>query len=316
MDNVRLKNLKDTLRMDKDGNPERAFRSCRDADGPTHVRRILGRRYFLEAKVGEGAINDVYRARDWNTGRIVAVKTLLIESGYRRIPEDTRGRIRPMEREIKALSRLDHENIVRLLDNGIVDDGRFLVMEYLEGAQMDTMIGDGGVPLERALSWLLQLCDALQAMHASGVVHTDIKPQNVCIQSRADGTEIVKVFDFGHAKFLDKDGDPDRNPEPGIVLGTWLYMAPEQLTGNELDRRTDIYSFGALAYHLLCGMEPFETVGMELFTRLGGPPSPLKEIKPEIPDDISNAVTRALQVDPADRFQTAEEMRKAIEASA
>jgi serine/threonine protein kinase len=200
--------------------------------------------YEVTGLLGRGGMGEVYRAHDTRLDRTVAVKVLP--------PESMRNaeRLQRFEQEAKAASARNHPNILTIYDFGVTDGTYYMAMEFVEGHTLRQLIEDGATPLPRALDIAAQCASGLAAAHAAGIIHRDIKPDNIMV--RPDG--FVKILDFGLAKLAEKPlGNADPNAltaaggltAPGLIMGTWLYMSPEQARGQELDARTDIWSVGA-----------------------------------------------------------------------
>lgn len=262
----------------------------------------LGDRYRLEAKIGAGGFAAVYRAVDLLGEKPVAVKVLRPYPGG----EGERQR-RQFELEVSSTRRLSHPNAVALFDSGITANGiPYLVMELLEGRSLaEELRREERLPLARAAAILAQICDALAAAHASGIIHRDIKPANVFLHRPAPGRELVKVVDFGIAKV----GDPmelDHATTFGRLLGTPVYMSPERLLGRPYDGRADVYSVGMVLYETLAGRLPFdlppeEGVGRVIMTCVAEPPLPLDKVNRDIPAAVARVVMSALAHAPAER---------------
>ena len=277
----------------------------------SHVQApVLAGRYRLERKVGSGAMGDVWSAADMRINRQVAVKVL--PKAY---SEESSHRQRFM-REARLLASLDHPNIVRVFDLGFDDEGHpYLVMELLHGRNLgDVLEDEGAFPPRRACAITAGLLSALSAAHRSGVVHRDVKPDNA-ILAESGGTHIVKLLDFGISRsFLD---NADRVTASGMVLGTPFYMPPEQIYGEALDERSDVFAVGCTFYELLTGRTPVLFVENEspvkLFERLlrETPPAP-SEVRGTVPGLLDGIVLRALAKDRKDRYANCEQMRKAL----
>src|SRR5512143_629558 len=216
------------------------------------IGRVLGERYRVLAQIGEGGMGTVYRVEHVVLGRRMAVKVLRPEYST---DDDL---VRRFQREAVAASRIGQENIVDVTDFGRTREGNlYFVMEELEGRSLATVIqGEGPVPYERAALILAQVCRALAAAHAYGSVHRDLKPDHVLAMRRADGSDFVKVVDFGISK-SPGEGE-ERLTRAGTIIGTPEYMSPEQGAAASIDHRADVYAFGILAYEVLTGTVPFQ----------------------------------------------------------
>ena len=261
---------------------------------------ILGERYRLLSRIGEGGMGTVFLAEHVALGKQVAVKVLRAE--YSRDEE----LVRRFEQEARSASRIDHENVVDVVDFGRTPGGSlYFVMEALEGESLARLIRrQGALPVERALRILAQICQALGAAHACGVVHRDLKPENVILVRRDDGADLVKVLDFGISK---THGVPEggRITRVGSIIGTPEYMAPEQAMGAAVDHRCDVYAFGVLAYEMLTGRLPFhgESPLATLLKHQGEPPVPPSRLRPDLPPEAEAMVLRALVKRPEGRQQ-------------
>lgn len=257
-------------------------------------------RYLLAEPLGAGGMGVVYRARDEKLERTVAVKILtpgVLTS------ETMRSRFR---REALALARLNHPNIAALYDVGEQDGIDFIVMELVQGEPLRTRLLSGPLAAEAATRIAVEIAEALEEAHAQGVVHRDLKPANVMITPRGH----AKVLDFGVAKLLTTSEMTQSLPETSGLIGTPLYMSPEQALGKEIDARTDVWSLGAVYYEMLTGRPPFEgasamaildAITRERFT-------PVRQLRPDAPEEAEDLVSRALRKDPVRRYATAEAM--------
>ncbi|MEW6035205.1 MAG: serine/threonine-protein kinase [Candidatus Micrarchaeota archaeon] len=278
-------------------------------DGPANLEgRIVDGRYRIGTVIGSGNMCDVYSAID-ESGRKVALKF-----AADRLATPIEESSRFLRREIEALSRISQENVVGFVDVGFAEGMEFLVMEYLEGMQLERIIGPG-LPWEYAKPFLTQLCNALEAAHNAAVVHGDLKPGNILVLDD-EGRRILKLIDFGLAKFTDApDGDAERTP-PGVIAGTIAYMAPEQLAGKDFDRKADIHAAGVIMYEMLSGRRPYDAGSFSAYAIVEqirkARPLPLSELGVIIPGGANAVMMRALEKDPEKRFQTAAEMREAI----
>lgn len=261
--------------------------------------------YRVVALLGMGGMGEVYVAEDERLGRRVALKLLP--------PEFTHNaeRIHRFEREARTASALNHPNIVTIYDVGQSDGTYFIATELVEGQTLRDLMLAGHPDLKVSLNMIGQIADALAAAHAAGVVHRDVKPENIMV--RPDG--YVKVLDFGLAKLTERETsqrDIDnstliQHTETGAVMGTAAYMSPEQALGQELDHRTDIFSLGVVSYELASGKHPFRgpTAAATFAALLNREPPPLAESNPEISPDLERIIGRALEKDRELRYQTA-----------
>jgi hypothetical protein len=264
-------------------------------------------RYELLAKLGAGGMGVVYRARDPGLGRLVALK--LLGGGQ----HDAARRAR-FARELAAAGRLDHPHVARALDCGESDGRPFLVMEYVEGLDLDRLLRAAGrLPVADACELARQAAVALHHVHGCGLVHRDVKPSNLMLTP--DGR--LKVLDLGLARFHG-GGTGEALTELGQVLGTVDYLAPEQLSDpRRVDGRADLYALGCTLYHLLSGRAPFDGPGCRLehekLTAHGhAPPPALRARRPEVPEAVAAVVHRLLAKDPADRYADAAEVAAAL----
>ncbi|HKB81344.1 MAG TPA: serine/threonine-protein kinase, partial [Thermoanaerobaculia bacterium] len=209
--------------------------------------------YRITGRIGEGGMGAVYRAEDTRLGRAVAIKVLTAVT-----LSDTE-RLQRFEQEARATGMLNHPNLLTIYDVGSTEGTPFLVSELLEGETLRDRIDHGAVPPRKAIDIALQLAHGLTAAHEKGIVHRDLKPDNIYITKEGR----VKILDFGIAKLTPtgaNDGPtfPMTATEPGIVLGTVGYMSPEQVRGEPVDRRSDIFAFGAIVYEMLAGTRAFK----------------------------------------------------------
>jgi Tol biopolymer transport system component len=256
--------------------------------------------YEIEEPIGAGGMGEVFRARDTRLHRTVAIKVL---------PRDRLAdpeRKRRFLQEARAVSALNHPNIVTLHDIGNQDGMDFLVMEYVSGQGLDALISPKGLPLVEAMGYTVQMASALAAAHAAGIVHRDIKPANAIVTSESQ----VKVLDFGLAKLVERAAPEDETQtqesaltEVGAVMGTIAYMSPEQASAKPLDYRTDIFSLGVVLYNMLAGTPPFRGQSKieTMHAIINGAAPALTRYPPELNDIIA----RALAKDPKERYQHA-----------
>ncbi len=264
----------------------------------------LGPRYEILAVLGQGGMGAVYKARDLELDRLVALKVIRPEMASH--PEV----IERFKREILLSSKVTHRNVVRIFDLGEADGVKFISMSFVEGETLKTLlVREGKLTVERALPILRELLDALAAAHDAGVIHRDLKPQNVML----DAAGHAYIADFGISHSLDSGEQMTRT---GMLLGTVDYMSPEQARGDHPDARSDIYSLGLILYEVFAGRPPFEseTALSALVHRIEANVPTIKLARPDLPSWMAGVITRALKKDPADRYQTAREMLKDIEA--
>ncbi len=293
--------------------------ATRPVGSDPRIGQVIGERYRIVARLGAGGMGVVYRAEHTLMDKPFAVKLLHAELGG---SEELALRF---EREAKSASRLDHPNIIRVTDFGREADGTlFLVMELLEGPPLSEVLAEARrLPLGRAVALVAQILDALAHAHALGVVHRDLKPDNVIVSSRPGWTEQAKLLDFGIAKLVGGDEGTDAGPtltRAGTIFGTPAYMAPEQITGEPLDARADLYAVGVVLFELLTGRCPFvadDLAGL-LGKHLSEAPPRLSDAAPDLafPDALDLVLQRALAKRRDDRFVDANEFRTMLLASA
>ena len=281
----------------------------------TLAGQLIGGRYRLIGRIGKGGMGIVYEAEHVGLDKRVAVKFLLDKF------TDDREVVERFHREARTASRIGHANIIDVTDVGTTDDGRpFLVMELLAGQDLARVISEGGpMPAARAVHITRQLLQGLDAAHAKGIVHRDMKPENVFLVHRGEDPDFVKVMDFGISKLIAANESKVRLTATGAVIGTPIYMAPEQVMAQtELDQRVDLYAVGVMLFELLAGRPPFIANSyLGLVTQhLQAQPPPLASLRPDLPPALVAAVHHALEKDPAQRFQTALEFARALPSAA
>jgi eukaryotic-like serine/threonine-protein kinase len=265
-------------------------------------------RYRIVEKLGAGGNGVVYKAEDTRLGRFVALKFLPPE-GQR----DAHAQAR-FQREAQAASALNHHNICTVYDIGEQDGQTFIAMELLEGQTLRQKIGSRPLPLETLLDYAMQTAAALEIAHKNGVVHRDIKPSNIFVTSRGE----IKLADFGLAKRVILDSTPIGDSptisapitERGTILGTVAYMSPEQAQDQDIDARSDIFSFGIVLYEMATSRPAFpgESKATILGEILHKEPKPIRELNPQIPEELQRIVVKTLEKDREDRYQTAHEL--------
>jgi serine/threonine protein kinase len=269
------------------------------------VGRTIGGKLRVVGVLGEGGVGVVYLAEHEVLDRLFAVKVLRREMASDRIA------VERFHREARAASRLQHRNIVYISDFGQLRDGRFyLVMEYIDGEGLGEVVFRAGpLDLARVCRIMLQVLDAVGYAHEQGVVHRDLKPENIILAEQRGYGELVKVLDFGLAKLL--FGRLSPITFKGQMFGTPECMAPEQIAGQEVDHRVDIYALGVLTFELLCGRPPFlgKTMEQLMAHRKTEPPRP-SEIATDrqIPEELDELVLKAMAKSPAERYGSSEEM--------
>jgi tRNA A-37 threonylcarbamoyl transferase component Bud32 len=260
--------------------------------------------FRIQSLVGEGAMGAVYLAEEVATGRRVALKLLA-----RELAHDERFRRRFL-RESRLAASLEHPNVVRVLGSGEEDGLLYLAMAYVEGSDLAALVRrEGRLEPERALALLAQIAQALDAAHAAGLVHRDVKPANILISSGTDG-EGAYVCDFGVARHVSSIGS--LTGDRGFV-GTVDYVPPEQIEGGVIDGRADVYSLGCVLYECLSGERPFgrDSELSVVFAHLNEPPPRLSDVRPEFPQAIDDVFASALAKSPDDRYSTCSELVEA-----
>jgi serine/threonine protein kinase len=258
-------------------------------------------RYEILDKLGEGAMGVVYRARDSAIGRIVALKMLSAEVGAE---EELHQRF---QREAEAIGRLNHPNVVTVYDLGHADGQLYMAMELLEGDDLRSLIDNRAeIPLADRVRILMQICEGLGYAHSRGVVHRDVKPANIHV--RAGGK--VKILDFGLARVATRATITRK----GMILGTPDYMAPEQATGKGVDRRSDIFSAGAVFYEFLTLEKPFKgkTLHAVLYQIIQEEPDPVLTVNPEVPVRLAALVHGMLRKDPDRRYPAMDDVGREL----
>ena len=277
---------------------------------PLHLGKSIGR-YEVLSQLGAGGMGEVYLAQDTELERTVALKVL---------PENVASDKRHMQRfirEAKTASALNHPNILTIFEIGHTDSKHFIVTEYIEGHTLRQHMSDKRMKLSDTLNISIQTADALSAAHEAGIIHRDIKPENIMIRKR---DAYVKVLDFGLAKLVEQQPitvDMEATTkalfktEEGLVLGTLIYMSPEQAKGLKVDARTDIWSLGVVLYEMVAGCLPFEgATRSEILTSILNEkePPPLARFMREVPAELERIVEKALRKDAEERYQTAKDM--------
>jgi serine/threonine-protein kinase len=268
------------------------------------VGQVVADRYHVVKKLGEGGMGQVYLAEHVKMGRRSAIKVMNPSMVH---DPDAVARF---NREASNASRITHPNVCAIYDFGETPDGLiYLAMEFIEGEPLTDLLERGGaLPLPRAADVFRQTADALQAAHDLGIVHRDLKPDNIMLTRRKGGGETVKVVDFGIAKAVGGDDAGQKVTKTGLVLGTPEFMSPEQLSGDTLDGRSDLYSLALVLYRMLTGKLPFEatTVQETMIKRLTDEPTSLADARPDLtfPAGLQPVLDTALARTPAQRYQS------------
>jgi len=268
------------------------------------VGQVVADRYHVVKKLGEGGMGQVYLAEHVKMGRRSAIKVMNPSMVH---DPDAVARF---NREAANASRINHPNVCAIYDFGETPDGLiYLAMEFIEGEPLtDVLERDGALPLPRATAVFLQTADALQAAHDLGIVHRDLKPDNIMLSRRKSGGDVVKVVDFGIAKAVGGNQAGQKVTKTGLVVGTPEFMSPEQLSGDAVDGRSDLYSLALVLFRMLTGKVPFEATSVQetMIKRLTDEPTKLAEARPDLsfPAGLQPVLDTALARTPLERYQT------------
>jgi len=277
--------------------------------------QILDQRYHITRKLGEGGMSYVYQAQEIDSGRAVAVKILIP-----RLSRDPAS-VERLRREATIATRLNHPNVCPILRLGETADRLiYLVMPFLEGEPLsEHETRRGPFPVSDGIPLLVQMCHGLGHAHDLQIIHRDLKPENVMLipdPTIPSGFRAV-VMDFGLAKERRAGPDVVKLTATGIVLGTPEFMSPEQIRGKPLDGRSDVYALAILAFELFTGQLPFtgKTSQETMIARLRGAPTPLRDVRGDLPAKLETVIAKALSVNPADRYGSMDELAQAFESS-
>jgi serine/threonine protein kinase len=267
--------------------------------------KSLGR-YKIQGVLGKGAMGLVYDGLDPNLDRRVAIKTILT----RKLDSEAARMIAVrFEREVRAVARLNHRNIVQVYDFGNEGDLAYIVMEHIQGKELkDYFDANERFDLKKAFGLMIELLDALHFAHEAGIIHRDIKPGNVMV----DAAGHAKLTDFGVARVNDPEGNQGEATRVGAVVGTPSYMSPEQVQGQKVDRRSDIFSAGIIFYQFLTGQKPFEGTSFALQQKIVMEDPVWPSALVQVPPEFDRVVARALAKDVEQRYQTARAFADAL----
>ncbi len=267
-------------------------------NAPVEEGLILGERYEILKRLGEGGMGAVYKARDHELDRLVALKVIRPElAGHPDI-------LRRFKQELILARQVTHKNVVRIFDLGSADGRKFITMDYIEGRDLKSILVERGkLPPAEVVPIFQQICRGLEAAHVEGVVHRDLKPQNIMV----DDAGRVWLMDFGLARSMELAG----LTRTGVLMGTPDYMSPEQARAEKVDARSDLFSLGIIVYEMLIGRLPFqaETLMAKLLQRVQqNARQPVTEIDPSIPAPLGAVVSKCLEPDVAKRYQSVREI--------
>jgi eukaryotic-like serine/threonine-protein kinase len=277
------------------------------------VGTVIAERYHVQKKLGEGGMGQVYLAEHVKMGRQSAVKVM-----HPAMVHDAHA-IGRFNREASNASRIDHPNVAAIYDFGETPDGLvYLAMQYVDGRTLTGIVQEeGALPPHRAAEIARQAAEGLHAAHGMGIVHRDLKPDNIMVTRDREGLECVKVVDFGIAK--ESGSATQKVTRTGIVVGTPEYMSPEQLSGEEVDGRSDQYSLALVAFNMLTGELPFpgESTQTAMIMRLTEAPRSLAQMKPDVawPADVQAVMSKALEREPGRRYATTRDFGRALHAA-
>ncbi len=259
--------------------------------------------FLIEERLGQGAMGTVYKAFESSINRHVATKVIKLDESQQ---DEFKKRF---AREAEVIAKLEHIHILPIYAYGLNDEMAYLAMRWLKGGTLSDMLKRGPIPLERTANIFNQVAQGLAFAHSKGIIHRDLKPSNIMLDEAGN----AYLTDFGLAKLTGSSGEITRS---GTIVGTPAYMSPEQLRGESLDHRSDIYSLGVILYNMVAGRLPFDTTTSDLvsiiYQHLEKPPTPPSEFNPNTPKAVEDVILKALQKDRKDRFDSATEMARAL----
>jgi serine/threonine protein kinase len=279
-------------------------------DEPVKIGEVIADKYLVERVLGKGGMGIVYLAKHLQLGERVAIKLLKTRT------LKNAELVARFLREGRTAARLRSEYVARVRDVGTLPSGApYLVMEYLDGRDFEAVLAEhGALDTKVAVKYLLQACEALAEAHAMGIVHRDLKPANLILIRKRDGTTAIKIIDFGISKLVSSEAPGPGMTQDSVMMGSPLYMAPEQMTSaRDADARSDVFSLGAILYHLLTNTPPFlGNSAVDVFERISlGPPSP-RTVRPDLPAGIEAVTSRCLRKIPGERFADVAELAAAL----
>ncbi len=278
------------------------------------VGEPLSKNYVILGVLGSGPMSTVFKV--WYKAKNQCLAMKLLESSHLK----DQSYVRRFQHEGATLKKLQHSNIIGIHDFGVSSCGQpYIVMDYVEGKSLARLLNRGhAITLKRCIDICKQICDGVGYAHAHGIIHRDLKPANVLIEKRGT-SEHVRIVDFGVSRTLeDQDSDKLRLTRSGEILGTALYMSPEQCSGRQLDARSDVYSMGCLMYEILTGRPPLSgrNVLETLHLHINETPTPIRQLRTEVPEALEKAVQKAMAKDPLKRFGSMGELASALEKCA
>src|SRR6202046_3740077 len=290
-----------------DGRTEGSARAATAPSGAASILelgRVLGHRYEILQLLGEGGMGTVYKARDREVDRLIALKVIRPELAQ------NADALHRFKQELILARQVTHRNVIRIFDLGEADGMKFITMEFIDGRDLKSLIREKGkFTPEDAIQIVVQVCKALEVSHAEGVIHRDLKPQNIMVDEQGK----VSVMDFGIARGMEAGGGMTQT---GALVGTPEYMSPEQAKGQHLDARSDLFSLGIIFYELLTGYSAFkaDTAMATLWKRTHEAARPPIELEPGIPRAISEMVVQCLEIDRERRYQSIADFARDLEA--